>query len=81
MIDHCATTSTRAPRTHNVIIDAVKPGASQGTYPDRRRCARTSLTRDNFRIFSLMTSRRSHNHGLRSTDRSESKKRETEYRP
>ena len=44
-----ARTSTIAPGTHNVIIDAGKPGAWQETHPDRRRCALTGLTRVNFR--------------------------------
>ncbi len=42
-IDHCPKTSTIGPGTHNVI-DAGKPGASQGTHRDRRRCALTGLT-------------------------------------
>ena len=42
-MDHCRKTSTIGPGTHNVI-DAGKPGASQGTHRDRRRCAHTGLT-------------------------------------
>ena len=42
-MDHCRKTLTIGPGTREVI-DAGKPGASQGTYPDRRRCARTGLT-------------------------------------
>ena len=42
-MDHCRKTSTIGPGTHNVI-DAGKPGASQGTHRDRRRCALTGLT-------------------------------------